>query len=56
MADGACWKQVWREMPDAELEDRLFTYRWLSFHSPNAHAAGWLSSSRKRNDAAMRGW
>jgi hypothetical protein len=26
-------------MTDAELEDRLFTYRWLSLHTPNAHAS-----------------
>jgi hypothetical protein len=32
------WKQVWAEMTDAELEDRLFTYLWLALHTPNAHA------------------
>ena len=36
MDDG--WKQVWAEMTDAELEDRLFTYLWLSLHTPHAHA------------------
>jgi hypothetical protein len=30
--------QVWVEMTDFELEDRLFTYFWLSFHTPNTHA------------------
>ena len=25
-------------MTDSELEDRLFTYLWLSLHTPNAHA------------------
>jgi hypothetical protein len=25
-------------MTDSELEDRLFTYLWLSLHNPNAHA------------------
>ena len=33
MVDNGCWKQVWAEMADAELEDRLFT-----LHTPNAHA------------------
>ena len=37
--DGDGWKQVWAAMTDAELEDRLFTYRWLSLHTPNAHAS-----------------
>ena len=31
-----CWKQVWAEMADPELEDRLFTYLWLSLTPPNA--------------------
>jgi hypothetical protein len=38
MVDDGCRKQVWAEMTDAELEDRLFTYIWLSVHTPNAHA------------------
>ena len=38
MIDDGCWKQVWAEMTDSELEDRLFTYLWLSLHTPNAHA------------------
>ena len=25
-------------MTDSELEDQLFTYLWLSLHTPNAHA------------------
>jgi hypothetical protein len=36
--DDGCWKQVWAEMTDSELEDRLFPYLWLSLHTPNAHA------------------
>ena len=36
--DDGCWKRVWAEMMDSELEDRLFTYLWLSLHTPNAHA------------------
>ena len=36
--DDACGKQVWAEMTDPELEDRLFTYLWLSLHTPNAHS------------------
>ena len=38
MVDDACWKQVWAEMTDSELEDRLFTYLWLSLKTPNGHA------------------
>ena len=37
MGDG--WKQVWAEMTDAELEDHLFTYLWLSLHTLNKHAS-----------------
>jgi hypothetical protein len=36
--DDGCRKQVWAEMTDSELEDRLCTYLWLSLHTPNAHA------------------
>jgi len=36
MDDG--WKRVWAEMTNAELEDRLFTYLWLSLNTINAHA------------------
>jgi hypothetical protein len=32
------WANVWSAMTDEELEDRIFTYLWLSLHSPNAHA------------------
>ena len=32
------WKQVWAEMTDAELEERLFTYLWLSLNTINPHA------------------
>jgi hypothetical protein len=38
MIDDAGWKQVWAEMTDSELEDRLFTYLWLSLNTPNGHA------------------
>jgi hypothetical protein len=27
-------------MMDSELEDRLFTYLWLSLNTPNAHTDG----------------
>ena len=37
MIDDGCWKQVWAEMTDAELEDRLFTYLWLAHNSINPH-------------------
>jgi hypothetical protein len=36
--DDGCWKQVWAEMTDSELEDQPFTYLWLSLHTPNPHA------------------
>jgi hypothetical protein len=39
VTDDGCRKQVWAEMTDSELEDRLFTYLWLSLHTPNAHAS-----------------
>ena len=39
MIDDGCWRHVWAEMTDSELEDRLFTYLWLSLHTPNAHAS-----------------
>jgi hypothetical protein len=32
------WKQVWAEMADSELEERLFTYLWLSLNTINPHA------------------
>jgi hypothetical protein len=38
MVDDACWKQVWAEMTDPKLEERLLTYLWLSLHTPNGHA------------------
>jgi hypothetical protein len=37
--DDACWKKVWAEMTDSELEDRLFMYLWLSLHTTNKHAS-----------------
>ena len=37
--DDGCGKQVWAEMTDSELEDRLFTYLWISLHTSNAHAS-----------------
>jgi hypothetical protein len=54
--DDGCWKKVWAEMTDSELEDRLFTYLWLSFHTPNGTPAGSRNSSRKRNGAVRLGW
>jgi hypothetical protein len=54
--DDGCWKQVWAEMTDSELEDRLFTYLCLSLHTPNSHAGGVASSSRKQNSAVRLGW
>jgi hypothetical protein len=36
MDDG--WRRVWAEMTDAELEDNLCTYLWLSLRTPNALA------------------
>jgi hypothetical protein len=38
MIDDGCWTRVWAEMTASELEDRIFTYLWLSLHTPNAHA------------------
>jgi hypothetical protein len=35
--DDDCWKQVWAEMTESELEDRLFAYICLSIQTPNAH-------------------
>ena len=43
MVNDGCWKQVWAEMTDSELEDRLFTYLWLSLHTPNNAHAGRLA-------------
>jgi hypothetical protein len=36
--DDGGWKRFWAEMTDSELEDWLFTYFWLSLHTPNTHA------------------
>jgi hypothetical protein len=38
MVDDGCWKQVWAEMADAELEDRLFMYLWLALNTPRTPA------------------
>ena len=54
MDDG--WKQVWAEMTDSELEDRLFTYLWLSLHTPNAHAgrvAQLIQEAERRGQVGM---
>jgi hypothetical protein len=54
--DDACWKQVWAEMTDSELEDRLFTYFWLSLHTPSAHAgrvAQLIQEAERRGQAGM---
>jgi hypothetical protein len=56
MIDDGCWKQVWAEMTDSELEDRLFTYLWLSLHTPNAHAgrvAQLIQEVERRGQAGM---
>ena len=56
MADDSCWRQVWAEMTDAELEDRLFTYLWLSLHTPNKHAgrvAQLIEEAERRGQAGM---
>ena len=54
--DDGCWKQVWAEMTDSELEDRLFTYLWLSLHTPNAHAGRvtqLVEEAKRRGQAGM---
>lgn len=33
------WAQVWAEMTDDELLDRLRDYLWLAANTPNAHAS-----------------
>ena len=56
VTDDGCWKQVWAEMTDSELEDRLFTYLWLSLHTPNAHAgrvAQLIEEAERRGQAGM---
>ena len=56
MVDDGCWKQVWAEMTDSELEDRLFTYLWLSLHTPNAHAgrvAQLIAEAERRGQAGV---
>ena len=43
-------------MTDSELEDRLFTYLWLSLHTPNAHAGPGgptYRGSERRGQAGM---
>jgi hypothetical protein len=54
--DDGCWKQVWAEMTVSELEDPLFTYLWLSLHTPNAHAgrlAQLIQEAERRSEAGM---
>jgi hypothetical protein len=54
--DDGCWKPVWAEMTDSELEDRLFTYLWLSFHTPNGHSgrvAQLIEEAERRGQAGM---
>jgi hypothetical protein len=54
--DDGCWKQVWAEMTDSELEDRLFTYFWLSLRTPNAHAgrvAQLIQEAERRGQVGM---
>jgi hypothetical protein len=53
------WKRVWAEMTDSELEDllfNLFTYLWLSLHTPNSHAgrvAQLIEEAERRGQAGM---
>jgi hypothetical protein len=54
--DDECWKRVWAEMTDSQLEDRLFTYLWLSFHTPNSHAgrvAQLIAEAERRGQDGM---
>jgi hypothetical protein len=51
----ACWKQVWAEMTDSELEDRLFTYLWLPLHTPNSHA-GRVAQLIEEAETARPNW
>ena len=54
--DEGGWKQVWAEMTDSELEDRLFAYLWLSLHTPYAHAgrvAQLIEEAERRGQAGM---
>jgi hypothetical protein len=56
MVDDGCWKQVWAEMTDSELEDRLFLYLWLGRHTPNTHAgrvAQLIEEAERRGQAGM---
>ena len=56
MINDGCSKQVWAEMTDAELEDRLFTYLWLSVHTPNKHAGRvtqLIEEAERRRQAEM---
>ena len=38
MATDDGWSQVWAEIRDEELRDRLQDYRWLAANGPNPHA------------------
>jgi hypothetical protein len=41
---------------DSDLEDRLFTYLWLSLHTPNAHAgrvAQLIEETERHGQAGM---
>jgi hypothetical protein len=54
MDDG--WRRVWAEMTDFELEDHLFTYLWLSLHTPNKHAGRvtqLIEEAERRGQAGM---
>jgi hypothetical protein len=54
--DEGGWKQVWAQVTDSELEGRLFTYLWLSLHTPNAHAgrvAQLIEEAERRGPAGM---
>jgi hypothetical protein len=54
--DDECWKRVWAEMTDSELEDRLFTYLCFSSHNTNSHAgrvAQLIEEAERRGLAGM---
>ena len=47
---------VWAEMTHSELEDRLFTYLWVSIHTPSAHpgrVAQLIQEAERRGQAGM---
>jgi hypothetical protein len=53
MATDDSWPQVWAEISDEELRDRLQDYRWLTANGPNPHARrmAQLVAEAERRDA-----